>query len=282
MNKQVQSSTYLAAALLLALGSLAAPRAHAADEPAKAASARDDWQFRASVYAYVPEISGDLQVATPAGSTFEIGANDLIKNAHSASMFNLQAQKGRLGLFTDVVYMNIGDSMEAASTLGNGSIPLPPGVSADASLDIEATVLTLGASWRLRQTRRDEFDLLAGARMLDAEGEFEWQLNSPAGPLPPPAGHFEGRAGKRSWDGIVGFKGRHSFGSRDQWFIPYYVDVGAGAADFTWQAAAGIGYSARWGETFLTWRHLSYEFGTGRAIESLQTSGPALGVAFRW
>ena len=33
------------------------------------------------------------------------------------------------------------------------------------------------------------------------------------------------------WDGIIGAKGRLALGANRQWFVPYYVDVGTGAAD---------------------------------------------------
>jgi hypothetical protein len=41
------------------------------------------------------------------------------------------------------------------------------------------------------------------------------------------------------------------------WFVPYYLDVGAGDSYLTWQALAGIGYKFKWGETAAFWRYLS-------------------------
>lgn len=249
---------------------------------AAAQSTDDDWRFRASVYGFLPEISGELQVATPTGGEIDVDADDLIENLKFAAMGSVEAQKGRWGMFADVVHMNVGDSIEGSPTLGQGTLPLPPGVTADASLDIKATALTLAANYRVISTPADTFDVFGGARLLDAKGELAWQLNTPQGPLPPPLGQGNGEARKDGWDGIVGLKGRHGFGARQQWFVPYYVDAGTGAADFTWQAATGIGYAAGWGEAFLVWRHLSYDFGQDRAIADLQFSGPALGVAFTW
>ena len=66
------------------------------------------------------------------------------------------------------------------------------------------------------------------------------------------------------------------------WYVPYYVDVGTGDSDLTWQAVAGIGYAFRWGEVFAAWRYLDYDFKSSSNIEKLNFNGPGLGVAFRW
>ena len=247
-----------------------------------AESLDDNWHFRANIYAFTPKISGDLHVPTPAGSTFDVSADDLIEKTKFAAMGGFEAQKGRWGLFTDVIYMNVDDSISDSPTIGQGSLPLPPGVTADAEFDIKATAFTVAANYRAISTPANTFDVFGGARLLDAQTELKWQFNTPLGPLPPPLGQGKGEANKEGWDGIVGVKGRHNFGSRNQWFVPYYVDAGTGASDFTWQVATGVGYSAHWGDTFLVWRHLDYDFGNDRKIDNLQFDGPALGVAFHW
>lgn len=241
-----------------------------------------EWQFRTYSYVFFPQIKGDLHVATPAGNDFSVGADDLVKNSRFTWMGGVEAQKGRWGMFGDLIYMNVGDSIENSPTIGQGSLPLPPGVTANAKLDVEATLLTIAANYRALATPENTFDVFAGTRELDATGELEWQFNTPVGPLPPPLGQGKGKAGKEGWDGIVGVKGKHSFGAAKKWFIPYYVDAGTGSSDLTWQASTGIGYAARWGETFLVWRHVNYDFGNDRQIENLQFSGPAMGVAFSW
>ena len=85
-----------------------------------------------------------------------------------------------------------------------------------------------------------------------------------------------------NWDGIVGAKGRLGFGPRREWFVPYYVDVGTGDSDLTWQGIVGIGYAFSWGEVIAAWRYLDYDFKSGQKIESVNLNGPAIGVAFHW
>ena len=83
-------------------------------------------------------------------------------------------------------------------------------------------------------------------------------------------------------DGIVGVKGRFNFGENREWFVPYYLDVGTGQTDLTWQAVGGLGYAFNWGEVFAVWRYLDYNFKSSSRIEDVNFNGPALGVAFRW
>lgn len=65
------------------------------------------------------------------------------------------------------------------------------------------------------------------------------------------------------------------------WFVPYYVDIGTGELDLTWQVAAGIGYAFRWGDIVLDYRHLDYRNSDG-FVQRFNLSGGRLGVIFRF
>ena len=73
-----------------------------------------------------------------------------------------------------------------------------------------------------------------------------------------------------------------NFGANREWFVPYYLDVGTGQSELTWQAIGGIGYAFKWGQVIAAWRYLDYKFKSDSAIQSLNFSGPAVGVAFNW
>ncbi len=66
------------------------------------------------------------------------------------------------------------------------------------------------------------------------------------------------------------------------WFSPYYLDIGTGDTEFTWQALAGVGYRWDWGDLILAYRHLSYDMGNDKLLQSADFSGPALGVVFHF
>jgi hypothetical protein len=62
----------------------------------------------------------------------------------------------------------------------------------------------------------------------------------------------------------------------------FYVDVGAGESDLTWQAAAGISYGFKRGKLSAVCRYLSYEMKSGKSLKDLSFSGPMVGATWRW
>jgi hypothetical protein len=82
------------------------------------------------------------------------------------------------------------------------------------------------------------------ARYLDVDVK----LNVSANVMSPSPG-LDFSRDKKVWDGVVGLQG--DIGLPKSFFIPYYVDIGTGQSDFTWQAILGVGYKPRWGEITL-------------------------------
>ena len=94
----------------------------------------------------------------------------------------------------------------------------------------------------MAEDSQGNLDLLAGARLLDIDQTLDYQLSGDIGPLPLPGRQGSADVKLSNWDAIVGVKGRYSFGTDREWFIPYYIDIGTGQSRFTWQGIAGIGY----------------------------------------
>jgi hypothetical protein len=250
---------------------------------AAAAQARpDDWQFRATIYGYFPSLGGSTTFPAGAGSDISVDADKIISALKFVFMGSLEAQKGRWGAFTDIVYVDLGGSKSGTRDLTIGGVALPAGVSANASLDITGTVWTLAGNYRVLATPDAAFDVFAGARLLSLKEKLGWEFSANVGPVVGPGQTGSSEAKLDNVDGIVGVKGRLNFGSSREWFVPYYVDVGTGDSDRTWQGIAGIGYAFSWGEVIAAYRYLDYDFKSGRKVESLNFSGPAVGVAFRW
>jgi hypothetical protein len=118
--------------------------------------------------------------------------------------------------------------------------------------------------------------------MLDIKQKLGWQLSGNVGsvPLPGRAGNLEAKA--QNWDAIVGVKGRMALGAERKWFVPYYLDIGTGESDLTFQAMAGIGYAFGWGDVVASWRYLDYEMKSGSNVEKLNFNGPAVAAVFHW
>ena len=77
-------------------------------------------------------------------------------------------------------------------------------------------------------------------------------------------------------------KGRTTFGPDRQWSVPFYVDVGAGDSDLTWQGMVGLAYTMKSVDVTAAWRYLDYDMGSHSPIQSINFNGPALGVSFRF
>ena len=249
---------------------------------AAAQAPADDWQFRAMIYGYLPTIRGSTTFPAGTGSDISVDANQIISHLKFTFMGSLEAQKGRWGAFTDVLYLNVGASKSGTRDLTIGGVQLPAGITANASLDIKGTVWTLAGNYRVLATPESAFDAFAGARLLSVKERLGWEFSANIGPIVGPGQSGNSQAKLDNWDGIVGVKGRFNFGPSGEWFVPYYVDVGTGDSNLTWQGIAGIGYAFSWGEVVGAWRYLDYDLKSGKKIESLNFNGPVVGVAFRW
>ena len=249
---------------------------------AAAQTPSDDWQFRATIYGYLPTIGGSTTFPAGTGSSISVDAKKIISNLKFTFMGSLEAQKGRWGAFTDILYLNVGSSKSGTRDLTIGGAQLPAGVSANASLDIKGTLWTLAGNYRVLATPEAGFDVFAGARLLSVKERLGWEFSANVGPVVGPGQSGVSESKVDNWNGIVGVKGRLNFGPSREWFVPYYVDVGAGDARRTWQGIAGLGYAFGWGEVVAAWRYIDYNLKSSSKIESLHFNGPAVGVAFRW
>jgi len=82
-----------------------------------------------------------------------------------------------------------------------------------------------------------------------------------------------------SWDAIIGIKGERHIGN-GKWSLPYYLDIGTGDSDLTWQAIVGASYAFGWGDLVLSYRHFEYDGGPQELMENFSFSGPVLGGRF--
>jgi len=267
--------TITAAAVLFGATTVLSAAVHAQARP-------DDWQFHAILYGYFPDIGGKTTFPAGSGSSIDVSADTIIDNLKFTFMGTFEAKKGAWGMFTDILYLDVGGSKSQTRDVTIGPVQLPAGVTADLSLDVKGTVWTLAGTYRAMTTPEANVDVFAGARMISVKENLGWDFSANVGPIVGPGRQGSSEAKITNWDGIIGAKGRVSFGSRREWFVPYYVDVGTGESDLTWQAIGGIGYAFSWGEVLAAWRYLDYKFKSGKKLEDLNFNGPAIGVAFRW
>lgn len=248
-----------------------------------AAQTTDAWSFQAILYGYFPTIGGKTTFpqSTP-GSDISIDADTILDNLQGVFMGSLEARKGRWGAFTDVLYMDVGNSRSGTRDISVGGSPIPAGSAASLDFNLKGWVWTLAGTYRTVNDPGFSMDILAGARLLDIEQNLGFQVSGNVGPIPVPGRAGTVNASVSNWDAIVGVKGRAALGESGKWFLPYYADIGTGESNLTWQAMGGIGHSFRWGDLAAVWRHIDYDMKSGKKIESMKFDGPAIGAVFRW
>ena len=265
-----------AAALLLSAGAIA-PGISAAQ------AVGQGWAISASLYGYFPSVSG--QTAFPVnsgGGTIDVSADQILENVDFVFMGTLGAHNGRWGAFTDLLYLDLSGSKSNSREFMLGGKPIPGGTSADVALGMKGVVWTLGGEYRVVGGSGLTLDMLGGARLVDIEQELSWVISGSLGPLAPPARTGVGKAEISYWDGIVGLKGRYTIEQAPKWSLPFYIDVGTGDSDLTWQAFAGVSYAFGWGELSAGWRYLDYELKSGTPIKDFNFSGAMVGATFRF
>jgi hypothetical protein len=151
-------------------------------------------------------------------------------------------------------------------------------VNAGTTTGLTGSMVSLLGSHALTRSSRSSFDLLAGVRYTHVAATLDWSLAAGTG-----TGARTGSAESNTdlWDGVIGVRGRFVPAS-SAWFVPAYLDIGAGTSKFTWQGMLGVGYAFGWGDLLAVYRHLAFEEDDGPGLQHLSFSGPALGATFRF
>ena len=241
------------------------------------------WHFRLTPYLWLPNINGtidgqalrsdlgDLSVST------EVGPNDYLQNLKFGAMVTGEVRKGDWSVFTDIIYIDFGDQRSRVRNItGPEGRPLST-LDRNASTSLSATVWTLAGARTLVHNPRGNLDLLAGFRYVGIDTELKLNIRGSEGVV-----DIARRSSRdlTEWDGIVGVRGQIRLGD-GRWYMPYYLDIGTGSSNWTWQALLGVGYTFDWGDVNLSIRNLSYDF-NGKNDMDLRMTGPALGATFRW
>lgn len=266
-------------AVSTAISTLALSLAGLVPVAAQAQAASDRWQWEVAMYGWFPAIGGSTSYPSGgAGPSFDVSSEDVIDALKFALMGQIEARKGKWGVWSDLVYSDMGGSQSGSRdfTVGQQRV----GVDANLSLDIKTWVWTLAGIYNLESSPQSTVDVLFGTRLLDLDETLNWTLSNDIAQLPGRSGSANVSAS--NWDAIVGIKGRYSFGDERGWFLPYYLDIGTGQSKFTWQINAGVGYKFDWGSVVATWRYLDYQFKSGSTIDGMNMNGPLIGAAFQF
>ncbi len=250
---------------------------------APAARAADEWQFTLTPYVWLPDVSADMRFALPPGQGSSANVNVGPSNLEGAFLISGEMRKGDLALFADLIYLDYQIDSEITRVNGgrDGPVLVPRSLDAGTEVGLEGGLAQLAVSYTVAKSDAGSVDVFGGLRYMTVDGRLDWSLQGTVGD----GGFTLQRSGRvkdntDALDGIVGLRGRWQFD--EHWFAPYYVDVGSGDSDLTWQAMAGVGYGFGWGDITLAWRVLDYDRGDNELLQQLKMDGPAVSAAFRF
>ena len=260
---------------VLGLGTLAPSRA-------SAEAADHDWHVAATIYGWFPDIGGETNFPADPGNDINVDISTILDHLKMTAQGSFEVRKGSWGVFTDVVYLDVGEAKSQTRNLEINGQPLPAAITADLDFDLKSVFWTLAGTYRVAETPDASMDVLLGVRLASMQQTLDWEFAGTfVGATPPPlTGTRESKVDQ--WDGVFGIRGRLAFGAEHKWIVPYYFDIGAGDSDMTWQGMLGLAYAFNWGDVGVAWRYLDYDLKSGEAIADMNFNGPALGATFRW
>jgi len=251
--------------------------------PARAQIPEDKWTFQAIVYGYLPDLGGKTSFPERTGaSSINVNIDQILSNLNFTIMGTLEARKGRWGLFTDLIYLDVSGDKSGTRNFTVGGRDIPGSLNANLDLGVKGLLWTVAGEYALVADPSMLTYVIGGARLLDLKQTLGYNLSADVGPFTGPGRSGNSEVNLSYWDAVVGVKGRYAFGDRKEWFVPYYADIGTGESDLTYQLFGGLGYTFSWGSVLGGWRYLDYNFKSSSKVESLNFNGPMIGVAFSW
>jgi len=285
--------------------SSSAAAGNAASKPMSFGSASTDpdaYRFALTPYIWLPTINAKINYPVsslpnggaggpsglaPDGSVdSEIGPNDYLSKLNFALMLNGEVRRGPWSATVDYIGIKatgLGGRVNSFSPFDRPNIPVSNSVNTSTTSTIKTTLWTLTAGYELIANDRMRLDGFAGARFGNLDSTVDWSLSAQI--TLPNSNNVFARQGTASVsrnfaDGIVGVRG--SYRLDEQWSIPYYVDIGAGPSQFTWQAMLGASYRFGWGDLMVAYRHLSMRTDEDSQLAQFELSGPMIGATFRF
>ena len=237
---------------------------------ASIAAAQDEnkWQYEFTIYGWYAGIDGTVNVpGVPGpGVNSTVDASDILDSLEMVFMGGFAAQKNKWSIITDLVYMDVGGYKNTTLTTGSGQP-----VNAALDLDISSWLVNGAIGYDVVQAERGTLAVVGGVRYMALDVDTKVGL----------LGRQPERSGSEGLlDGIVGVRGFIRL--NENWYVPYYADIGTGGSELSWQLFAGVGYRFSWGDIRLGYRYLGYDMDDDKVLQDLALSGPVLGVGFRF
>jgi hypothetical protein len=217
---------------------------------------QNDWDFRAFVYLWAPELGG----TTVTGESMTVSFSDLLSNLDFGLMGALEANNGPISLLGDFQYLDL--SANQGSAVG-------PGIPANADADVSGVVFTVSVGYDFRHAQEGQLVGFGGLRYLDMDVTANLAVGN---------GSQRVSGSISNTDAIVGVRG--VFPLADRWAVSFITDVGGGDSDLTWQAGVTFDYQINnWNLSF-GYRHIDWKIENSDVVSDLSFSGPIIGAKF--
>lgn len=232
---------------------------------AGAASAQDGgWDYRASLYGWVPSLDADLE--TPLGPlSSNSSGGDVLDNLDMAFMGTFEARRDRWSFLGDFIYTDLSTSKDTpfGRAFSQGDIKL------------KMTAISGYALYRTYETEKFQIDAGLGLRNFGADLDIDLESER--------AGRSRSFGGDKNWTlPLVAL--RMIAPIDDKWFMTGLIDYGQTSGDVTtWQGLALVGYqfNPTWA-VHVGWRHMELEQEIGDTDADLALDGPIIGVSARF
>ncbi len=233
-----------------------------------AAQDTDSWQHELTIYGWYAGIDGSMQFPGPAGVGLDLAvdASDILDNLSMIFMGGWQSKRNKWSIIADVVYMDLGDSVNQ-TVIDSSGVPL----TASLGMDLSSWILNGAVGYDVVQTDGATLAIVGGARYMAIDVDVQAGFGGPGVEISDSEGLL---------DGVIGVSGVFNF--NENWYLPYHADIGAGSSDLTYQLYAAIGYRFSWGDIRLGYRYLGYDLDDDFIMADMDLSGPVLGVGFRF
>lgn len=218
------------------------------------------WQFTGAVYAPLMGLDGTLGIG-PVSSQVDLPFRDILKNLDAGLTGVFEARRNRWSVTGDFIWLKLSASAEPTSL-------------AEVSLKQEELMASLALGYKIYGNETSTVELLGGAALTYLDAELD--LFAPRLPIP-----SRSRSGTQSWvDPFIGLRLRHRLS--DRWGI-FATGLYGGSSDSYWQALAGVDYRISERVAIaLAYRIIAVDYQNGTFLYDMKTSGPNLGVVFRF
>lgn len=240
-------------------------------------------------YLWLPTIRSNVKYAVPklptgagggaVATNVQVGPSDYLTNLNSAGMFAFNVRKGDAELLGDFIFTNLSSNATFYTTLSGpaGHLKIPATFTTNARFS--STIWELAGGLSLAHSHNADVNVLIGWRQFPITTNLSYNATI-GGPRVSFTRSGTVRIAPIASDVIFGFNGKVFAG--DHFFVPYYIDMGVGSNQSTWEGYGGAGYAFAHGQTLVaTIRSLNYYgFSSSSPVQKLNMWGPLLGYTF--